>query len=374
MGVISWDKKAICEGQILEVKRPGDEDCDRPPKSGLELVISDSVHKIRCLINPPLFAQLDEHQFKKHKILILKQLELKISHSFKDVYFVVMDCSFSAGISVMTLMQNGRFISSINPIANKTRIFDAVKKYRTALSLSFRPKPGDEDQGMDSELQIPDTLNSAQSSFGFDDDLYDLRTLNEPGPLEIIRDYDLFEAEEGGIESLCIEEDTADIAPPPESSDRGDAAKRTSDKEEMEEDEEKEIIESPRPNTAGAAAAGTEGVPLGVPLRPRFIGNESDWVHCLYPDLKDIPKSIRRAKTAGIEPPEHVPSRSPRKRKHPPPALQSLQSPPKRPRIEQPVADDKHGILYILRLSVSVDSLWSLCFQCFVSMRMYQPL
>merc|ERR1719348_2112649 len=93
-------------------------------------------------------------------------------------------------------------------IMNTRAIADALKKYRTALSLTFYPKPGDEDQGMDSELQIPETLNSAQSSFGFDDELYDYRTQNDPGPLKLIRDDDFarFEEEEGGIEALCIEE------------------------------------------------------------------------------------------------------------------------------------------------------------------------
>ena len=350
----------------MEVRRPGTPQSHRPLKSGLEVLITDSAIRIWCILNPTIFSQLDEQQFAKNKMIDLKRIEIKISHSFKDVYFVVMECSISGALPLMTMPSN-----VISDVMKKGRIIDALSKYRTALSLKFHPRPGDEDQGMDSELQVPDTLNSAQFSIGFDDELYDHRTQSEPGALELIRDFAPFEEEENGIQSLCTEEqstqngeavdavngiNTVNDEPPNQRNQQNDdeptsmttntnpnptkttlkstkSTKSASDKEEMEEDEEKEIVEISHPETAGNALNGT---------RPKFIGNESDWIHCLYPDLKDIPRSIKLKQIAKIEKPQHIPSRLPRKRKHPPPALQSYQSPPKRPRHEStPSTEDK---------------------------------
>lgn len=359
----SWDKNKQCLAQIIEStsKRT------QLPHSGITVTIHDTEYKIQCKVIPQLIGSHGEQSFEKNRIINLTNIELRVSCDFNSVYFLLMDVKFLSSIPVLTVGKNRSF-SQVN---TQRIIKDAIKKYRTCLGFKFDRKPGDETAGFDIN-QIPFSLHSAQESqFGFDDEInaslssnidnndtlqhienyedYNLAELcqeedseyRENEAINTINDEeeehelqqdegdDLEDNDEDMVEDEIKQDETSKNDKNNETEtrhqDTNKNKKKSSDKEEMDEDEEKQIIEPEKETeivTPGHDKRKEdeeevdEKQRLQLPVRPKYIGNECDWMECLYPNFDDIPAKIKAMTIKPIEKPKHTPSKIPKKRKH----------------------------------------------------------
>eukprot|EP01084_Bolivina_argentea_P056109 102723_1 len=168
----------------------------------LTLTISDSTTQIECKIIPSLPLLHGYSSFEVNNIINLQTFDLRISCSFSNIYFILMECSFLTALNVADIGKYKKSVPNINDNKNIQRL---INKYRICQYTQFTLKYGEHDFD---ENNLPHSLHSAQemNSFGFDNEINSLKQSydennNFENNLEQIDDINDYE-----ISELCLEE------------------------------------------------------------------------------------------------------------------------------------------------------------------------